>query len=488
MFPTTFPLPAGEYLWPAVSVLGVLLSLLASAHVILRKRETRAATGWIGLIWLSPFLGAALYGLLGINRISRKARSLRRDQPRSVPLPVTPCPVELLHATLGPGGQHLASLAELVGRTTGHPLLPGNTVAPLVGGAEAYPAMLEAIRRAERSITMATYIFNDDPTGREFVAALGDAVARGVEVRVLVDDIGSRYDLPRIFGPLRRANIPCAAFLPTLVPTFFPYFNMRNHRKLLVVDGTLGFTGGMNIDHEYSPEVADRRRHKTDLHFRLTGPIVGDLQRAFADDWVFATDELLQGEPFFTALPPDGPALARGVPAGPDQVEERLRVTILGALACARESVAIMTPYFVPDEAVLSALDVAALRGVRVDLLLPKANNLALVHWASQHLLDRVLAGGTHVWQDPPPFDHAKLVIVDGIWTLLGSANWDARSLRLNFEFNVECYDPGLAGGLMRFFERRLHDAEPITLADLRARSLPARLRDGVASLLSPYL
>jgi cardiolipin synthase A/B len=489
MFPTNASPIGGESLWTTVlPALGVLLALLASAHVILHKRETRAAIGWIGLIWLSPFVGAALYALLGINRITRKARSLRRDQPRSVPLPVSPCAVELLHATLGPEGQHLAPLAELVGRTTGLPLLPGNTVELLVGGAEAYPAMLEAIRGAERSITLATYIFNDDPTGRAFVAALGDAVRRGVEVRVLVDDIGSRYDLPRIFGPLRRATVPCAAFLPTLVPTFFPYFNMRNHRKILVVDGTLGFTGGMNIDNEYSPDVADRACHKTDLHFRLTGPIVGDLQRTFADDWVFATDELLQGEPFFTPQPPDGPVLARGVAAGPDQVEDRLRVTILGALACARESVAIMTPYFVPDEAVLSALDVAALRGVRVDLLLPRANNLTLVHWASLHLLDRVLAGGTHVWQDPPPFSHAKLVIVDGVWTFLGSANWDARSLRLNFEFNVECYDPALAGQLNRFFEKRLHDAEPLTLEALRARGLPLRLRDGVAALLSPYL
>ncbi len=477
------------YLWPTlVSVLGVALSVIASAHVILHKRETRAAIGWIGLIWLSPFLGVVIYSLLGVNRITSKARSLRRDQPRSVPLPVTPCGEELLLATLGEAGAHLAPLSALVGRTTGQPLLPGNTVEPLVGGEAAYEAMLAAIAGAERSITLATYIFNDDPTGRAFVEAMGKAVARGVEVRVLVDDIGSRYDLPRIFGPLRRANIPCAAFLPTLAPSYFPYFNMRNHRKIMVVDGVVGFTGGMNIDYEYSAEGARRGWHKTDLQFRLTGPIVGDLQQTFADDWVFTTGELLQGEPFFRLLLPSGRVLARGVAAGPDQLEDRLRLTLLGALASARESVAIMTPYFVPDEAVLFALDVAALRGVRVDLVLPKVNNLALVQWASLHLLDRVLAGGTRVWLDPPPFDHAKLVIVDGAWTFLGSANWDARSLRLNFEFNIECYDRVLASILMELFESQLREAEPLTLEMLRSRSLARRLRDGMAALLSPYL
>lgn len=477
------------YLWPTLlSVLGVALSLLASAHVILHKRETRAAIGWIGLIWLSPFLGVLVYSLLGINRITSKARLLRRGQPRSVPLPVTPCAVELLHATLGPQGAHLSPLTELVGRTTGHPLLPGNTVEPLVGGEAAYAAMRQAIVEAEHSITLATYIFNDDPTGRMFVEALATAVARGVEVRVLVDDIGSRYDLPRIFGPLRRANIPCSPFLPALVPTYFPYFNMRNHRKIMVVDGAIGFTGGLNIDHEYSTDTTERGWHKTDLHFRLTGPIVGDLQQTFADDWVFATGELLQGEPFFRLLLPNGPVLARGVATGPDQLEDRLRLTLLGALASARVSVAIMTPYFVPDEALLSALNVAALRGVRVDLVLPKTNNLALVQWASLHLLERVIAGGTHVGQDPPPFDHAKLVIVDGVWTFLGSANWDARSLRLNFEFNIECYDRGLASTLTRLFEQQLHEAEPLTLDMLRSRGIVQRLRDGMAALLSPYL
>ncbi len=165
-----------------------------------------------------------------------------------------------------------------------------------------------------------------------------------------------------------------------------------------------------------------------------------------------------------------------------------MQVTILGALAAAEESVAIVTPYFLPDTSLLSALYVTAMRGVGIDILLPSENNLKTVHWASRALLSQVLEGGCRVWYAPPPFDHSKLMIVDRAWTFLGSANWDVRSLRLNFEFNVECYDAELAGRLHDRFDAKLSAAAPLTMADLNGRSLPTKLRDGVARLFSPYL
>ncbi len=347
--------------------------------------------------------------------------------------------------------------------------------------------MIDAINRATRSIALCTYIFNDDPAGRRFVEALKHAVERGVAVRVLVDDVGSRYDLPTVMGPLRHAGIPSAKFLPTLKPGWFPYFNLRTHRKILVVDGRDGFTGGMNIDKDYDHSL-NTRHPKIDTHFHVRGPVVAHLLRTFAEDWAFKTGEVLDGDAWCPQIDPQGTTFARGVPSGPDEVPDKILVTILGALATARSSIMIVTPYFVPDETLRSALSVAAMRGVRVDIVLPDDNNLALVQWAAMSLLPELLESGCQVWLAPRPFDHTKLMIVDDTWVLVGSANWDARSFRLNFEFNLECYDRELALELAAHVKARIDHSRPITLDHLNGRSLPVQLRDNIARLFSPYL
>ena len=307
---------------------------------------------------------------------------------------------------------------------------------------------------------------------------------RGVEVRVLVDAVGSRYTWPPILGRLRRAGVRAARFLPSLMPYRLPFANLRNHRKLLVVDGRVGFTGGMNIRKHFWPG----EHAAVDLHFRVDGPLVGQLQETFAEDWAFTTREHLSGEAWFPPLSAAGGVLARGIADGPDEDFESLRTVLLGALATARTSVRIITPYFLPDTALITALSVAALRGVQVDILLPEKGNLPVVQWATYAQLWQVLQPGCRIFLTAPPFDHTKLMVVDGVWSLIGSANWDPRSLRLNFEFNVECYDAALALELEGVVAARLRNARRLTMAQVDARSLPARLRDGLARLLSPYL
>jgi cardiolipin synthase len=477
------------YLIPyLLSAVDVAVSLLASGHVILSKRDTRAAIGWIGLIGLSPLVGTVLYWLLGINRINRKARSLRRDQ-RLTPQKTS----GMEQSATQPGGglttemAHLEGLRQLVGRVTRQPLLPGNEIEPLVDGDEAFPAMIRAIEGATRSVGLSTYIFNDDQVGASFVAALRRAVGRGVGVRVLVDDIGSRYDLPSIIGPLRRAAVPVARFLPTLAPGWIPYLNLRNHRKILIVDGRLGFTGGLNINADYFRQSRPRRP-KRDLHFRIAGPVVAHLRESFADDWAFCTGELLVGDDWFPSLEPAGDVLARGISDGPDEDLGRLHLTLLGAVASARSSITVVTPYFLPDLALISALNVAAMRDIRVDLVLPQQNNLRLVQWASTAMFWQVLERGCRVWASPPPFDHSKLIVVDGVWAMFGSANWDPRSLRLNFELNVECYGPALAASLEQIARERISRARPVTLEEVDGRKLPVQLRNGVTRLVAPFL
>lgn len=182
-----------------------------------------------------------------------------------------------------------------------------------------------------------------------------------------------------------------------------------------------------------------------DIHFRVSGPVVAHLQEVFADDWAFCTGELLEGKRWFPALTEACPGLARGIPDGPENDFEKLRLTMLGALACAQSSIRIMTPYFLPDASLITALNIAALRGVPVDIVLPRTGNLRLVQWAATAQLWQVVERGCRVWLTPSPFDHSKLLLVDRDWVMIGSANWDPRSLRLNFEFNLECYDRELA-------------------------------------------
>jgi len=475
----------GFELWHLV-LAGVsgLLSVAASAHAVLYKREPRSALSWAAFVWFVPLAGPLLYFLFGVNRIRRRARILRRSgrrrQTPGAPTGHPPLP-------LPPAGGHLAQLERSVQRVVGHPLLPGNRVEPLVDGDEAYPAMLAAIHQARHTVSLETYIFDRDEAGRAFAQALGAAVRRGVAVRVLVDGAGILYSWPTIRHELRREQVPHSLFHPRTSLLRLVSLNLRTHRKILVADGCCGFTGGINIRAGHCL-AGHPRRGVRDLHFRVHGPVVSQLQEAFAEDWRFATGERLRGKGWFPPPVAGGSVLARAVPDGPDEDSEKLRWTLLAALAAARNSVRIATPYFLPDSAVISALNLAALRGVEVDILLPASSNLPFVHWASRAMWWQVLAHGCRIWLSPPPFDHSKLMLVDGAWVLLGSANWDARSLRLNFEFNLECYDAALADRLGGLFAARLAVAREVTLAEVDARPWPARLRDGIARLATPYL
>jgi cardiolipin synthase A/B len=470
--------------WPhLVAGFHLLASLLASIHVLIHKRDSRAATLWLATIWFLPMMGPILYLVLGVNRLRRRALSLGVHRTISRPIPAN------LGEPQPSGVEHLEKLADIVGRVTSQPLTPGNQIQPLLNGDEAFPAMLSAIDEAKSSISLTTYIFDNDSAGRRFVAALERAVKRGVEVRVLVDAAGTRYSWPPITHKLRHAHVPFATFLPSslLAPWRVATINLRNHRKILVVDGQIAFTGGMNIRH--GNLLAEQPKHPVqDLHFQVQGPVVRHLQEAFANDWAFSTGETLNDDRWFPELEEAGNIIARVIADGPDADYDKLRWTLFAALTEAQSSVQILTPYFLPDQALITVLNLAALRHVRVDIILPAVTNLPLVHWASRALWWQVLERGCHLWLTPPPFDHSKLMIVDGHWVFLGSANWDARSLRLNFELNVEGYGRDFAAEMGKIIETKLRVAREVTLAEVDSRSYPARIRDSIARLFSPYL
>lgn len=471
-----------------VAASSLALSVATSGHAILYKREPRAALGWVGLSWLVPFVGPVLYLLFGINRIRRKAQILRPEQSHlRAADELSPEQRDSLRSRLIREAGHLETLVRFMDGIADRPLLAGNNVTILRDGDGAYPAMLDAINAAERSVALCTYIFDNDHAGRAFLDALAAARDRGVQIRVLIDDVGSRYSWPPMVRLLRRARIPVTTFIPTRVPGRFRYANLRNHRKILVVDGRIGFTGGINI-REGSWLRLQPSHAVQDLHFRFDGPVVRQLQSVFADDWAFSAGEVLDGDPWFPRLESCGATFARGIPDGPDADFEKIRMTLLGAASCAQSSIQIITPYFLPDSSLITALNVAAMRGLDVDIVLPQENNLKLVQWASTAMLWQVLERGCRVWLGAPPFDHSKLMLVDGRWALIGSANWDPRSLRLNFEFNVESYNRDLADSLQQLMDEKIGNAIPVTLHDVDSRSLPIRLRDGIARLAMPYL
>lgn len=476
--------------WPFLTaVAGIGVSLAASLHVVLYKRDSRAAVAWVGLIWLVPFVGTLLYLLLGINRVRRRVAGTRGHEATHISaLDPHVCSPEKLLSILPQDRNHLLEMSRLGETLSGLALLGGNTVEPLFNGNEAYPAMLSAIENAERSISMTTYIFDSDKTGRRFLEALGRAVKRGVEVCVLVDAVGARYSYPSITALLRERAIRTARFMSRVLAWRTPYLNLRNHRKILVVDGRLGFTGGMNIRGAHV--ISDTEAHPIrDIHFELEGPVVHQLQATFVEDWQFATGELLSGELWFPTPPvSNGEVCARAIPDGPDKDMDKMSMAFQGAIAVAHHTVRIMTPYFLPERQLIAALNTCALRGVRVDIVVPKRTNLRLVDWASMAQMWQILEWGCHVWLTPGPFDHSKLMVVDGSLSLIGSSNWDARSLRLNFELGVECYDAVLSRRLESHVDERIAGAHELSIAEVNGRPTVIKLRDGLVRLGAPYL
>jgi cardiolipin synthase len=434
-------------LLPCITILlHLVVAPLSAGHALLYKRDPNSAFGWIGVCLTFPIFGPLIYFLFGINRIRTRARKLGPRKPFRFrvgyerPAPGDESPkfgVSIPTESLG-----LARVSEAVTR---RPLVGGNHIIMLHNGEQAYPEMLKAIDQAERSVYLATYIFETNTTGRRFIEALTRASERGLDVRVILDGVGERYSFPRAGTLLRRRGVRVARFLPpTLVPPTL-HVNLRNHRKILVADGRIGFTGGMNIGDRHLAENSDNPSRVVDAHFALTGPVVGQLQEVFLEDWAFAAGE--QTDPPKTAAfsSETGSANCRTITDGPNEDLDKLATILLGAVSSAHSSIRIMTPYFLPSREMIGVLQAAALRGVAVTLIMPGKNNLPFVHWATRNMLWELLQWGVRVYR---PF---------------------AKSIAAHIE--------GVRAG-----------SKEVTLEEVDNRPLRVRARDALAWLFSPYL
>lgn len=463
-----------------------LAALSAALHALLYKRDPRSALGWIAVCLIFPVAGPLLYYLFGINRIRSRAAALGGGEAFHLD-----GRFELARGPRPEVDARIASVARAADNLARRPLLAGNRVEALRDGSEAYPAMLEAIAQARRRVYLTTYIFQCDRIGARFTAALAAARERGVEVKVVIDGFGELYSLPRLAGrELRRRSIPHARFLP---PRLLPpqvFLNLRTHRKLLVTDGELAFLGGLNISDKNLPPPGGGEPAVRDLHFRLRGPVVSQLERAFLEDWGFCTGER-DIAPSDRTLP--GPAaepgsVCRSILDGPHEPVQKIKTVLLAAIAAARHRIALVTPYFLPPREMIGALQAAALRGVAVEIVLPERSNLPFVDRATRNMLWELLGRGVAIYLQPAPFDHTKLALFDDLYALVGSPNLDPRSLRLNFEIALEIYDREVAVRLATLFEQRRERARRLTLEEVDSRPLPVHLGDALCWLFTPYL
>jgi len=472
-----------------ILTLNILLSLTTAGHALLHKRTPSSALGWIAVCLIFPFVGAFLYFLFGINRVETRARKL--EDKRSA-FPVDDQGYQKAAAEVSVAASQLdlprsyAQIARISDRVTRVPLVDGNRIDLLPGGESAYPEMLECIDQAEHYVFLTTYIFETNKTGRLFIEALNRAVKRGLDVRVLIDGVGEYYYFPRAGALLKRRGVRVARFIP---PKLFPptiHINLRNHRKILIADGQIAFTGGMNIGDRHMVQDVRNRHRIRDMHFRLKGPVVMQVEQAFMEDWAFCAGEMAAPRP--NAPVASGPAICRAITDGPNEDINKLDIILVGAISSSREQVLIMTPYFLPSLEMISALQTAALRGIDVKVVLPAKNNLPFIQWASNNMLQELLYWGVQIYFQPPPFAHTKLFVVDQQYAQIGSANLDPRSLRLNFELSVEIYEQHVAKTIAEHIEHRIKHSQSISLSEILQRPLIIKIRDAIMWLFSPYM
>jgi cardiolipin synthase len=475
-------------------LLGVadLLALASTPSVLLRRRgRPLAAMSWMLALFVAPYFGVLWWWIVGRERVHRKRR-LRQESTEEF----CDCLDEL-----GIGQSSMSAMHEFDGLLP-HGLFHGydrlevfspsgdNQVELLVDGHDAFAAIEQMIEGADEYIHLLFYIWKTDETGQRLRDALVEKARQGVEVRVLVDGVGSPDFEKKLAAPLLEAGARVGIFLPPTYLARRPTFNFRNHRKLVVVDGEEAFTGGMNVGGEY-----EHNWH--DLAIRVRGPAVQQLHTIFLDDWFFATDENLATERYLTAQTPqraDASASSvrdasfRVIASGPDTEQDGLRDALFHAINASEERLWMTTPYFIPGAEILAALRAAVQRGVDVKLILPEKGDVAIVRRASQAYYPMLLESGIRLFEYQPRMLHAKSLIVDQRYAMVGSANLDVRSFEINFELTSFVASSEFNTQLAEVFKADLDQCREVDLSEVNARSPLAKLTDALAHLTSPLL
>lgn len=472
----------------AIALLEIVYFVVLAVWIVREKRHPLATLSWLLALALLPVAGFGIYWLLGPRRIgrerSRRAQALRRIRASMPDLRALfePAP-DATSEKLDPLEKQLIALAL---NNSESPVSTGNLVRVLRNGRDCFDALEAAIRTARQHVHFEYYLMNDDGTGRRFRDLLATKAREGVRVRLLVDAVGSISLGDAFFAPIVEAGGEVAVFNPLRLARLRP-LNFRNHRKIVVVDGQVAFTGGINVGDEYlglGPHGAWR-----DTHLRIEGPGALALQQLFLEDWQYATGRSFAADALFDApSDPHGSTLVQVVGSAPGQPWPSIPQLLLVAIAGATRRITISTPYFVPDEATFSALTTAALRGVDVHILLPRRSDSRLVLAAGRSYYDELIRAGVRIYEYLPGFLHAKTVVIDGTCAFVGSANFDQRSFRLNLEVVALLFGNEVARELDAQFDQDLTLAREVRAEDRAHQSRWEALWESFARVFSPLL
>jgi Phosphatidylserine/phosphatidylglycerophosphate/cardiolipin synthases and related enzymes len=475
--------------WLTVMIILLLLYSAQPAVILWIERRTPAkAAAWILLALAVPVLGFAGYWMIGRSRRVKAGRDASREFEQAAER-LSICaasPGELGHA----GMLEQKQLLQLLRVCSGRPVTLGNQVKVLTNGRETFASILEEMEQAKHHIHLDYYTIRDDGIGRKFLNILTAKAKAGIEVRVLYDGIGSINLGKRYIRELKQSGVQVSCFLPARVALLKRLLNSRNHSKIAVIDGRVGFVGGINIGDEYLGK--DKRLgFWRDTQLRLEGDSVYFLQELFMKDWELAAKERLPVHAGY--MPEHDPDDASQEPvlivsSGPDRRGEPILETAFAAVKVARSSVYISTPYFIPDESLLAVLGSAAKSGVDVRLIIPGLADTQLVLWATLSFVERMLEAGVRVYRYQKGFIHAKVMIVDDLLAVVGTANMDMRSFHSNFEQNAVLFDPGTIEHLKQDYEQDLLDSRELEAVDFRQRPRREKAAEAAARLLSPLL
>ncbi len=470
--------------------IGILLG--TAVHILLHKHESRSAALWLMVVTTLPGLGLFLYLMFGVDRVARKAllkeaANLRLRQEYVASLPRSEAVYEYPRdAEAGLEREGSLEFPAVLERICDRPLVVGNRVRLMTLGDRVYQHMLESIEKARRHIHIQTYIFLSDKVGRQFVEILVRKAVEGVEVRLLYDPVGS-IDALWFLDELANSRVKVRPFTPLNPLKRRWQLNLRNHRKLLLVDGVVAFTGGMNITEMHLIDHPLLTRAK-DYHFQVEGPVVHQMQEWFVEDWHYACGEKLLSGDIFPPLRWEGDDLARVITSGPDGDYEAFYKVVFAAITGAESRIVIVTPYFIPDKGLLTALQLAAAKGVEITLVVPGHSDHPFVTWAARTFYEDLLSFGIRIYERRAPFLHAKVLVVDDVWAIVGSANMDVRSFRLNFEANLEVRSPTLIRALLAAVQDEIQHARLVDLATFRNRPLGVRVLESACALFNPLL
>lgn len=472
-----------------ISVLFILYVTLIVVVMVLERRKASTTIAWLLILLFLPYAGFVLYLFFGRD-ISKKSVFRRRDEALAA---FRSLPEEQIRLLLGRNGNgeteedEFDGLIQMNMKMAGAAFTRDNLVEILTDGQEKFRRLSDSIRQAVSHVHLEYYIFREDTLGNALMELLEETAARGVQVRLLIDGVGNRISRKRL-DRLRAAGVSVAIFFPN---RFLPYIellvNHRNHRKVAVIDGQEGYTGGFNVGDDYLGDGP--MGYWRDTHLLIRGSAVADLQAHFAEDWFLASGEDLSSrQELFPVPAPAGDAGLQVVASGPESPQEQIKYAFLEMISSARECICIQTPYFIPDDPVFEAIKIALFRGVRVRIMVPNKPDHMFVYWATYSYLGDLLPYGLEAYTYENGFLHAKTMVVDNRVFTCGTTNFDIRSFKLNFEVNVFSYSQEVAGQYMRIFEEDVRLSRQLTWEDYRMRPWPVRIKEPVARLLSPLL